>query len=287
MEITEKKPNKIGLGFIISWGLGGILVIGGLIELFSKPALGIFTLLAGLVIFPPVVTFVKNKTNFELSKWLKIILFFVLLGIGGTVSGVSSSSTPSTNTNTSNTNNQQTQTQQSQPTAVPAVRQVKGTATTLGAGTFSGGKDVPVGLYDVTAPAQSGNFIVSGTDSYDEIFGQGITKVRAQISGGDKIELSGLSSVTFTPVSTPFITTHTPITLYAGTFTVGQDIGAGSYVATTTSGSSGNFIVSGSNSVDEILGQNSAGGVPSVTTDLSDGDVITISGLESVTMTPK
>jgi hypothetical protein len=35
MEITEKKPNKIGLGFIISWGLGGIFVIGGIIELFT------------------------------------------------------------------------------------------------------------------------------------------------------------------------------------------------------------------------------------------------------------
>lgn len=175
------------------------------------------------------------------------------------------------------------------PTPVPAaVRQVTGKTTTLGAGTFSGGKDVPVGLYNVTAPnGQSGNFIVSGTDSYNEIFGQGVTKIRAQISDGDQIQLSGLSSVTFTPVSTPFITTHTPVKLYAGTFIVGQDIGAGRYVATTTAGSSGNFIVSGANSVNEILGQNSMGGVPSVTTDLADGDVIDISGLGQVIMTPK
>jgi hypothetical protein len=83
MEITEKKPNKIGLGFIISWGLGGILVIGGIIELFTKPGLGIFTLLAGLVIFPPAINFIKSKTNFELSKVLKILLFFILTGIGG------------------------------------------------------------------------------------------------------------------------------------------------------------------------------------------------------------
>ena len=92
--------------------------------------------------------------------------------------------------------------------------------------------------------------------------------------------------MTFTPVSTPFITTHTPITLYAGTFIVGQDIGAGRYVATTTPGNSGNFIVSGNNSVNEILGQNGYG-VPSVTTNLTNGDVITISGLGEVTMTPK
>jgi hypothetical protein len=176
----------------------------------------------------------------------------------------------------------------SQPTSQPtqAIRQVQGKTTTLGAGTFSGGKDVPVGLYDVTAPGQSGNFIVSGTDTYDEIFGQGVTKIRAQISDGDQIQLSGLSSVTFTPVSTPYVTTHTLVTLYAGTFIVGQDIGAGRYVATTTPGSSGNFIVSGQDSVNEILGQNGFGGVPNVTTDLTDGDQITISGLGQVTMTP-
>jgi hypothetical protein len=208
--------------------------------------------------------------------WLVIlVVFFGLIACGET------SGTASNNSNSSS--------QAGQPTATPthAVRKVEGKATTLGAGTFTGGKDVPVGLYVVTAPGQSGNFMVSGTDSYNEIFGQGVTKIRVQISDGDKIELSGLSSVTFTPVSTPFVTTHTRVTLYAGTFIVGQDIGTGRYVATTTPGSSGNFIVSGQDSVNEILGQNDVGGVPSVTTDLTDGDVITISGLGQVTMTPK
>ena len=110
MEKTETKTNKIGLGFLISWGLGGILVIGGLIELFSKPTMGIFTLLAGLVIFPPAVKFLKNKSNFELSRTLKIIIFFVLLGIGGTMAGASGTSSSST----SDTNNQQMQ--QTKPT---------------------------------------------------------------------------------------------------------------------------------------------------------------------------
>jgi hypothetical protein len=282
--MDKEKTNKIGVGFILGWGLGGLLVLGGLAELFSKPGLGIFTILAGLVIFPPAVTFLKKKTNFELSKALKIIIFFVLLVIGGALAGTTNSSNQSNSVGSSA--NQQAQ---NQPTATPtpAVRQVKGTLTTLGAGNFTGGKDVPVGLYDVTAPGQSGNFIVNGTDDYNDIFGQGITTIRAQISDGDQIQLSSLSSVTFTPVSTPFVTTHSPVTLSAGTFTVGQDIGAGRYVATTTPGSSGNFIVNGNNSVNEILGQNGYGGVPKVTTDLSDGDVITISGLGQVTMTPQ
>jgi hypothetical protein len=94
------------------------------------------------------------------------------------------------------------------PTTVPA-RTVKGTATTLGSGNFTGGTDVAPGLYDVTAGAgQSGNFIVQGTDSYDEVLGGDPTsgdvpEVRAQISAGDQIQISSLSQVIFTPVSTP------------------------------------------------------------------------------------
>lgn len=228
-----------------------------------------------------MVFFRKKAGPFPL--WFVIlVVFFGLIACGET------STTVSNNANTSSQVDQST-TQADQPTATPtqAVRQVQGKTTTLGAGTFSGGKDVPVGLYDVTAPGQSGNFIVTGTDSYNEIFGQGVTKIRVQISDGDKIELSGLSRVTFTPVSTPFVTTYKAVTLYAGTFIVGQDIAPGRYVATTTPGSSGNFIVSGQDDVNEILGQNGFGGVPSVTTDLTDGDVITISGLGQVTMTPK
>ena len=176
-------------------------------------------------------------------------------------------------------------------TPVP-VRKVTGTATTLGAGSFPGGKDVAVGLYDVTGGSgQSGNFIVTGTDSYDEILGSaggagGVPKVRVQISTGDQIQISGLSTVVFTPVTAPFVTTHTTTTLYAGTFTVGQDVGSGRYVATPGTGQSGNFIVSGTDSYDEILGSaGGAGGVPNVSVTLSDGDIISISGLSQVTLT--
>ncbi len=90
MEKEEKNAKKIGVGSLLSWGLGGLLVLGGFIELFSKPVMGIFTLLAGLVIFPPAVKFLKNKTNIELTRALKIIVFFVLLAIGGSMADTSS-----------------------------------------------------------------------------------------------------------------------------------------------------------------------------------------------------
>jgi hypothetical protein len=202
------------------------------------------------------------------------------------------STTTAANTPTTQTQPATTKPAATKPAATVASRKITGTATTLGAGTFTGGTDVAVGLYNVTpGSGQSGNFIVTGTDEYDEILGDagaagGVPQVRAKISKGDQIQISGLSSVTFTPVSTPYITTHTTTNLYAGTFTVGQDIGAGRYVATPGSGQSGNFIVTGSDEYDEILGGDSSlGGVPSVTVTLSKDDVIDISGLSQVTLT--
>jgi hypothetical protein len=238
----------------------------------------------------------KDKTGnwFARHKVITGLAGFILLII--IVSSANSSKTKTaTSTPTNSTASQSATTNTQQPAkaaSAPPARKVTGTATTLGAGTFTGGKDLAVGLYDVTPGAgQSGNFIVTGTDMYDEVLGTdssdgGVPKVRATISNGDQIQISGLSSVTFTPVTAVFVTAHATTTLYAGTFTVGQDIGAGKYVATPGSGQSGNFIVTGNDSYDEILGGDSSeGGVPSVTATLTDGDIVNISGLSQVTMT--
>ncbi len=167
-------------------------------------------------------------------------------------------------------------------------RSVKGTATTLGAGAFTGGTDVAAGLYDVTtSQGVGGNFIVEGTDSYNEILGAGgVPEVRAKISPGDQIHIALLSHVTFTPVRTPYVTTHSAVTLYAGTWTVGQDLGPGRYVATPGLGQSGNFIIDDEH-VDEFLGSDAnLGNVPNVTFNVKAGDIIDISGLGQVTLAP-
>ena len=131
--------------------------------------------------------------------------------------------------------------------------------------------------------------MVDGTNSYNEILGTGggigVPKVRAMISAGDTIKISSLSQVSFTPVTTPLVTTHTLVTLYAGTWTVGQDIGPGRYVATPGPGQSGNFMVDAED-VNEILGTGGGIGVANVTVNLSKGDVIDIGSLSQVTMTP-
>jgi hypothetical protein len=162
---------------------------------------------------------------------------------------------------------------------------------TLGAGSFTGGTDVVPGLYDVTTgPGQSGNFIVNGTDSYNEVLdssgSQGVSKIRVQISSGDQIQISDLSQAFFTPVSTPFVTTQSAVTLYAGTWTVGQDLGPGRYVATSGGGQSGTFIIP-DEGVNVILSSNpKRGAVSRVTFNVQDSDVIEISGLEQVTLEP-
>jgi hypothetical protein len=164
---------------------------------------------------------------------------------------------------------------------------------TLGAGSFAGGTDVAVGLYDVTPGAgQSGNFSTTGKNTYNEIIGTDsslneVPKVRVKVSSGDQISISGLSKVTFTPVTSPYVTTQASTDLYAGTFTVGQDVVAGRYTVTPGSGQSGNFSTTGSHYYNEILGNDaSLSEVPSLKVTLAKGDVIAISGLSQVTFTP-
>jgi len=177
-------------------------------------------------------------------------------------------------------------------------RQAQGTATTLGSGTFTVGTDVVPGLYDVSAPnGQSGNFVVRSSASsaaYNEFIGDpsdgSVSKIRVMLTKGEQIQISDMSGVRFTPVTTPLVTAHASTKLYAGTFTVGQDIGAGKYVITPASGESGNLFVDGNNGsdknkIDVILGSDSDGNVPSVTTVLNAGDIITLSGIDSVTFT--
>jgi hypothetical protein len=162
---------------------------------------------------------------------------------------------------------------------------------TLGSGSFTGGTDVAPGLYDVTTGQnQSGTFIVKGKDAYSETLAssgsQGVPEIRVHISTGDQIQISSLSQVFFTPVSTPFVTTQAVANLYAGTWTVGQDLGPGTYVATPGTGDSGTFDIK-AEGVNAILGSDpTRGEVASVTFTVADGDVIRISGLPQVTLTP-
>ena len=99
-----------------------------------------------------------------MHRYVRALVVGALAVVAATTAACSSktaSSTTTTGAATSSTAAAAATTTTAKPTTTtaPAGRQVKGAAVTLGAGTFTGGKDVQVGLYDVTPGAgQSGNF---------------------------------------------------------------------------------------------------------------------------------
>lgn len=68
---------------------------------------------------------------------------------------------------------------------------------------------------------------------------------------------------------------------------MGQDVGAGKYTAVPGPGEVGNFIII-NEAVDVILGGEGSlpGGVPKVTFAVQEGDVIDITNMSEVTLTP-
>jgi len=171
--------------------------------------------------------------------------------------------------------------------------------TTLFSGIFFVGQDIPEGRYVITGNGQ-GNIFISRAGEFmlfiNEIlcdgsarYSLGVPSITADLIEGDEIEISGISEVIFTPAITELSTV-----LSTGYWVVGLDIPAGNYNAMpTNSDESGNFFITTPGrifpDVNEILaGEDSASaeyglGVDKVRVNLSDGQVIQISGISSVT----
>jgi hypothetical protein len=169
---------------------------------------------------------------------------------------------------------------------------------TLHGGDWIVGEHIPAGRYTVTPMLNgrnSGNFIVWGQRDgrhslvANEILNSrwaaggdmfGTPSVTVTLENGDEISLMGLGYVHFNPPATP---PHNTLTTGSG-WIVGQHITAGRYTVTPThNGESGNFIVRDSNgrlAVNTILRD-----TPFATT-LSNGQIIYIGSLSSVTFTP-
>ena len=235
----------------------------------------------------------KDQRNFFMKhKIISAIVILIVLGsIGAATGGSKSNTTVSSTKAVPSSNSTKTDSTISTATTTVKQRQIAGKATDLSTGSFTGGKDIPAGLYDVTSLDGSGNFTITastGDLNINEILGvadgQGVAKVRTKISDGDKIQLQSINKAHFEPVTTPFITSAQVTNIYSGNWTVGEDIAKGRYIATTPSGG-GNFMVytGGLSGTNEILGD---GGVKQVTVDLNDGDIVTVASLNQVTLTP-
>ena len=220
--------------------------------------------------------------------WLLVVVavFFVY---AVSTSGSSSDSTASTSTSSSTaakTPAAKTSTSASASASAskPSRDNSTAKAVTLGAGSWTVGKDIQPGRYVIAAVSGTGNLSSTGAqDSMDinEILdasgADGIKSYTDDLTSGMVVKIDGIDSTSFTPA-----TTSESTSLTTGNWTVGIDIPAGSYTATPTDASqSGNFVVyvNGAADTNEILGSD---GVKSVHVSLGDGDVVSISTLSGV-----
>ncbi|WP_051359406.1 hypothetical protein [Paucisalibacillus globulus] len=162
--------------------------------------------------------------------------------------------------------------------------------TTLNAGTFTVGTDIPSGRYVITGDGMGNLFVYdeAGLPVVNEILDtstdMGVSSVTTDLEDGQEIEISGMDAVTFKPAETKMSNK-----LSAGTWEVGLDIEPGRYDATTENGM-GNFVIyndMGLPNTNEILDASGDMGVKTITVTLKEGQRISISGLNEVNFEAK
>lgn len=109
---SVSKTKNITLTSIIGWAFGILFGIAGLAGLFSSPIVGIFFILASIVLIPPLIKKISGK--FVLSRGVKILLVLIFLVLAGvsiksdpssvSIESTSTSTIPVTNYAVSNTN---------------------------------------------------------------------------------------------------------------------------------------------------------------------------------------
>lgn len=242
----------------------------------------------------------KIKAPFYKKWWfwllVIIILLFVLFGRGNEEDSLESPENDNEQTDTidrdieeQNTNEDATEGEN--PDDEQATRDNSNAEeTTLHAGNFIVGEDIPVGRYVITGDGTGNLFVYDedGLPTVNEILDKsgemGVTSITTNLEAGHEIEISGLDNVTFTPAETSLSNT-----LSTGTWQVGLDIEPGRYDVTAPSGV-GNFVIY--NAMDlpatnEILDASGELGVTQITVNLEEGQVIQISGLNEVNFEPK
>lgn len=78
----KKEVKKITLKLILGWIFGLLFVLVGVASFSESFFGGLLIIMGGLVILPPVGHIIKNRFHLELSVWLKLIAFLILIIIG-------------------------------------------------------------------------------------------------------------------------------------------------------------------------------------------------------------
>lgn len=175
---------------------------------------------------------------------------------------------------------------------LPAFRDnSKATKTVLGEGEWTVGEDIPHGRYIISVLRGTGNISSvkkDGTRGINEIFTAALRTslrvhtVTTDIEDGEVITIDQLGTVSFLPAPAIMSTT-----LSSGTWVTGFDVPAGSYTVTNANqGEQGtiSLVVDGKVIKNEILGQVGGVGENSLPLDISEGQIVTIHGLNNVVL---
>jgi len=177
------------------------------------------------------------------------------------------------------------------PVVAPTDRDNNGAkAVTLKLGAFVVGTDVQPGRYVITpGKGQVGHISISsandpmiinealGVDATNQV---GVPSVTTDLSAGDAISISGLTSVDFKPTATTLSTKLT-----AGNWYVGLDISPGTYTATIADNQAGYlFVISsaGDITLQQVMGA-ALSAPTSASVTLNSGDLVKVMGLPAVT----
>jgi len=79
--------KNITLSFVFAWIVGSVLLLSGIIGIFSNPIVGISCLLASVLILPPAYKLASEKSRMNLSKGLRILVALVFLVGAGALAG--------------------------------------------------------------------------------------------------------------------------------------------------------------------------------------------------------
>ncbi len=80
---SSDKTKNITLKSVIAWLLGIIFAMTGIGNLFSSPISALFFLLTAVVLIPPIMRAVSQKSKINLSRNVRILLALAFLALAG------------------------------------------------------------------------------------------------------------------------------------------------------------------------------------------------------------